>query len=180
MKAWLEAWTSFDTQRGFTYQIAGEGGSEYLRNKVLRAVLKVEENAHRQGTMARAFFSSANYLFQPAGAASDGLLRLFVKPLRRDMNLVDGSIFLNPADAGLERVEGRLAKTPSIWIRRVDMVRRYHSFGGVRVPVEVESNAQVRMVGRSTFRMTYVYDMVNGQQLRSRDAARRQLTAAAH
>jgi len=88
-----------------------------------------------------------------------------VKPRRKDIVLVDGSIFLNPDDGDLVKVEGRLAKTPSMWTRRVDIVRSYRRLAGVRMPVELETVATLLVAGRSTFRMTYDYETVNGQRV---------------
>src|ERR1700716_3261275 len=34
--AWMLAWTEYDHVNGFRYQIVDEGGSAYIRNKVLR------------------------------------------------------------------------------------------------------------------------------------------------
>src|SRR5688500_12781354 len=41
-EAWLEAWTELD-ENGFRYTVVSEKGSEYVRNKVLKAVLKREQ-----------------------------------------------------------------------------------------------------------------------------------------
>jgi hypothetical protein len=79
--------------------------------------------------------------------------------------LVDGSIFVQPGDGDLARIEGRLSKTPSFWTRRVDVVRRYERIAGVRVPVSIESVAHVLIAGRSTFKMTYEYETINGQHV---------------
>src|SRR5207245_9033181 len=88
-----------------------------------------------------------------------------VKPRRKDVLLVDGSIFLQPVDGELARIEGRLSKSPSFWTRRVEIMRQYQRIGGVRVPVTVESVAHVLIAGRSTFRMTYEYQTINGQHV---------------
>src|SRR5207244_9166807 len=74
---------------------------------------------------------------------------LTVKPRRKDVVLVDGSIFLNREDGDLVRIEGRLAKSPSRWTRRVDIVRSFRRFAGVRMPVALESVATLlRSEGR--------------------------------
>ena len=59
----------------------------------------------------------------------------------------------------------RSSKNPSFWTRRVEIVRRYGRVAGVRVPIEIDSVAQVLIAGRSTFRMTYEYQSLNGQQV---------------
>jgi len=60
-------------------------------------------------------------------------------------------------------VTGRLAKNPSFWTKRVDIIRTYGRIAGIRVPLSIESVAQVRIAGPSAMTMTYRYDMVNGR-----------------
>jgi hypothetical protein len=88
-----------------------------------------------------------------------------VRPKRKDVLLVEGAIFVQPGDGELSRIEGKLSKAPSFWTRRVDVVRRYERKAGVRVPVAIESVAHVLIAGRSTFKMTYEYQTINGQHV---------------
>ena len=43
-------------------------------------------------------------------------------PRRKERILVSGSMSLQPSDGGLVRLQGRLAKSPSFWIKNVDIV----------------------------------------------------------
>jgi hypothetical protein len=160
--AWMDVWTEAD-RSGFRYDVAGEGGSDYIRSKVFRAWLKNERTAWVENVTPRAAMTPANYTFEGPVAQPDGLLAFVVKPRRRDELLVDGSMYLNRDDGDLVRVEGQLSKSPSFWTRRVDIVRRYERFVGIRVPAALESVANVRIAGESTFRVTYEYEVVNGQ-----------------
>jgi len=162
---WLDAWTEFDQAHGFRYEVAGEGGSSYIRRKVLQAALDGEQKLWAAREPQRASLTTDNYSFHDGGSTPDGLEWLGVKAKRKDVLLVDGSIFLQPADGDLARIEGRLSKTPSFWTRRVEIVRQYQRIGGVRVPVVVESVAYVLIAGRSTFRMTYEYQTINGEHV---------------
>ena len=92
-------------------------------------------------------------------------MTLTVKPRRKDILLVDGSIFLNPDDGELVRMEGRLSKSPSFWTRRVEIVRWYRRIAGFRMPTALESVANVRVAGLSTFRMSYDYETIDGQRV---------------
>jgi hypothetical protein len=102
-----------------------------------------------------------NYVFGPAAVVEPGLVRVEIQPRRDDTLLIDGSILLTEEQADLVRIEGRLVKRPSFWTRRVDVVRRYARVHGVRVPVSMESTADVLLVGRSTFSMRYDYESIN-------------------
>ena len=162
--AWMEVWTESDG-RGFRYTVVDEGGSDYIRSHVLVAALKSEQELWSSGAVDRATFTRDNYVFENGGVQPDGLVSLVVKPRRKAPLFVEGAIFLNPDDGDLVRLEGRLVKSPSFWTRRVDVVRWFRRVAGVRVPVAVESVANVRIAGRSTFRMNYEYESVNGQRV---------------
>jgi hypothetical protein len=147
---------------GFRYSVLGEGGSGLVRKKALRGTLEQERKLWTAGEVERAWFTPENYEFEDGGTDSDGLARVAVTPKRKDLLLVNGSIFLRPGDGELVRTEGTLARSPSFWTRKVHVVRRYARIAGVHVPVAVESSAQIRIAGSSTFRMTYRYETVNG------------------
>jgi hypothetical protein len=162
-RAWMVAWTEFDRVHGFHYEIVDEGGSGYIRSKVFRAALEGEQKIWANHEPEKASFTDDNYLFDAPSAAPDGLAVVGVRPKRKDVLLVEGAIFVQPADGELTRIEGKLSKTPSFWTRRVDVVRRYERKAGVRVPMAIESVAYVLIAGRSTFKMTYEYQTINGQ-----------------
>ena len=163
--AWMVAWTEYDHVNGFRFTIVAEGGSGYIRAKVLRAALEGEQKIWANREPQKASLTNDNYTFDAGEPSADGLASVTVKARRKDVLLVDGSIFVQPSDGDLARIEGRLSKTPSFWTRRVDVVRRYQRMAGVRVPVSIESVAHVLVAGRSTFKMTYEYETVNGQHV---------------
>ena len=162
--AWMDVWTEGDAS-GFRFAIVSEEGSEYIRSKVFRATLDTERKMWAAGDPDQAALTPANYVFEERGAQPDGLTSLMMTPRRKDVLLVDGTIFLNPADGELVRMEGRLSKSPSFWTRRVAIVRWYRRIVGFRMPTALESIANVRIAGISTFRMSYEYESVNGQHV---------------
>jgi hypothetical protein len=163
--AWMDVFTETDPEGVFSYRIIGEGGSDYIRSHVFLPALEGERQMCAASDTLRGAVSVDNYVFEDRREEKDGLAWLMVKPRRKDVVLVDGSIFLNPDDGDLVRVEGRLAKSPSMWTRRVDIVRSFRRLAGVRMPVALESVATLFVAGRSTFQMTYDYETVNGQRV---------------
>jgi hypothetical protein len=166
-RGWLEAVTEYAPGHGFHYQVIAEGGSGVIRDKILRGVLDGEQKAIAQGDTGRSSIAPDNYLFEPSGLDPDGLARVLLSPRRKDRVLVAGAMFLQPGDGALVRLQGRLAKSPSFWIRNVDIVRNYERIGGAVVPVALESKAQVRLLGPATLRMTYAYSEIEGQPVSS-------------
>ena len=165
--AWLEAITDFDPAAGFRYSIVATGGSERILNRVLKKVLESERETSAMAEWRKGSLSHANYVFDFGGRAGSGMLRMQLTPRRRDSRLLAGSAFVAETSGNLVRVEGRLAKSPSFWVRWVDVSSSYAPVAGAMMPVAVESTADVRIAGLSTFSMTYQYQSVAGQAVRS-------------
>jgi hypothetical protein len=165
MTATLEAWTSVSPSGRFEYEITSEHGSDFLRRKVLIAALEEERRARDQNDTS-AELTPENYLFDVDDDRSGDLLRIHLRPRRKSSTLIEGTAFVTSDGFDMVRIEGQLSKRPSFWTRRVEITRHYARIGGVRVPVEMHSRADVRMVGDSTFSMTYEYVTVNGQPVR--------------
>lgn len=157
---WLQAETTL-VDGVFSYRVTAEGGSAYVRNKVLRTALDGERDLIARGEPATASFTPANYDLSPGPASPSGELMLLTRPRRKDVLLINGALVVTE-DGDLVRVEGRLAKSPSFWTRDVTVVRAYGRVNGIRVPVTLESTAKVRIAGTSTLTMRYEYDEVNG------------------
>ena len=173
-EGWLEAWTELDKD-GFRYTVVSERGSEYVRNKVLKAVLKREQELVNAGDCRRSEITADNYEFQ-AAPEGDGERHVILKPKRKDVLLVDGRMFLSQDGSDLLRVEGRLSKNPSFWTSLVNVIRHYARLDGVRVPVSTESVAKVKVAGLSRLEVQYEYQTINGRAV-SPAAAARQIAA---
>jgi hypothetical protein len=159
---WIEALTEFDPATGLRVRVLAEGGFGRIRS-ALKGMLDAERQATLPGRSRNTAFTADNYASQPGAAKPDGVVAVRVTPRRRDSALVDGTIFVTPAEAELVRLEGRLAKSPSFWTRSVDLLRRYERRAGRLVPVEVRSFVDVKVVGVTEFVMRYAYESVNGQ-----------------
>jgi hypothetical protein len=160
---WMDVVTELSPESGFTFQVIAEGGSDYVRKKVLRPILEGEKEIVAHGEAARSALTLDNYEMVREEPADAGLVRLFIKPKRQERTLVDGTLLVTEGEADLVRVTGQLAKNPSFWTKRVDIIRTYGRVAGIRVPLSVESVAQVRIAGPSAMTMTYRYEMVNGR-----------------
>ena len=75
---------------------------------------------------------------------------------------MDGSVLLDKSGF-VTRIDGRLVKSPSFWLRDVDVSWKFAHVGGHVVPVEMTSSGRVRMFGRSSFKMIYDYESIDGR-----------------
>jgi hypothetical protein len=156
---WMDVETRVGADGSFAWNVLGEGGSERTREKVFRAVLETESTAWRAGSRDAAALSLSNYEFVPISQT-----KLQLKPRREDSKLVEGVLTVS-SDGHPVMLEGRLAKSPSFWVRSVTIVKRYTRVGGVSLPVVIESLADVKMFGKSSFSMRYNYTTVNGRNV---------------
>lgn len=159
-KAWMEAQTDFSVASGFVYEVTSEGGSGYIRSRVLRSLLDEEQRLIARNGESGIALTIENYQFTPEGLNDEGLAVVAMRPLRKDPALIAGRMFMT-LDGDLRRVEGRLAKNPSFWVTRVDLVRSYRRVNGMLMPVSLETTAQLRLLGKSELRMTYQYLVVD-------------------
>jgi hypothetical protein len=173
-EGWLDAWTEMDSN-GFRYTIVSERGSDYVRNKVLKAVLYREQQIVAGGA-DRAALTEENYTFSET-EPEDGLRYVLLKPKRKDVMLVEGRMVLDADNGELLRVEGKLSKNPSFWTSVVNVIRHFAKVDGVRVPVSTESVAKVKFAGESTLDVVKDYESINGRPV-SR-AARQVLASTA-
>jgi hypothetical protein len=169
---WLEAETTFQPGSGFSYRILREGGDKGIRNRVLRKVLEKEMAMNEPASAARSMLSSQNYTLSRDGR------QVRLTPKRREQTLIDGVATLD-GDGRLRRVEGRLAKSPSFWVRSVQVTRSYEPVAGHAMPVHVASTADVKLAGTCEFSMWIDYTTVDGQRIARASARREPPTAAA-
>lgn len=161
-QGWMRVETVLTPAGKFSWTVLEEGGSNRTRDKVFRAVLETEAESCREGERDAAAVTPANYSFVPMGQEASGLVKIRLQPRREDPRLIDGILTVS-ADGYPLRLEGRLAKSPSFWVKSVHVVKQYGRFAGVALPTVVESTADLKLVGKSTFRMRYDYREVNGR-----------------
>jgi hypothetical protein len=162
-EGWVDCWTELDAQ-GFRYEIVSERGSDYIREKVLKTLLRREQELIAGGSANRAELTDANYEFtETEESTASGERAILLKPRRKDVLLVDGRMIVNPEGTELLRVEGRLAKNPSFWTSLVDIVREFARVDGVRVPISTDTTAKLKFAGLSRMDVRYDYVSINGR-----------------
>jgi hypothetical protein len=165
MSASIDVWTTLDPVHGFTYEITSMEGSPLIQKKVLIAALEAEQKAVESANKGQSALTLANYEFLDVSPLDAHLVKVDVRPRRKHVMLVNGTIVIESDSADLVRVEGELSQRPSFWTRRVHVVREYDRVGGIHVPISMKSTADVLIVGSSSFSMTYRYSEINGKHV---------------
>ncbi len=171
----------FSAPRTLAYTDVHFAGSGFIKTDVILRVLQADaEHVHR-GMESKTAILDSNYKFSYSRAEShEGrtLYRFAVMPRRKSAELFKGAILLDPWTGHLVRALGRLSKSPSWWVKRVDFSEDYADFGDFTLPFQIASVTQARIVGRvvltirhSGYQTRSVDQVQAGQQQRLRTAA---------
>jgi hypothetical protein len=136
-----------DGSRYTIQKVSGLGLGEVLVRKVLESESDVL--AHRDASA----FSTANYEFT---FLREDILEdrscyiLELRPRRKDMRLLHGTIWIDARSYLIRRVEGEPAKSPSWWARDIHIVLEFGVVNGMWLQTSLESTANIRLLGRHT------------------------------
>ena len=164
-EGWVDCWTELD-EHGFRYEIVSERGSDYIREKILKTLLRREQELIAGGSAGRADINDINYEFADGATAQmigNGERAVQLTAKRKDVLLVNGRMVLNQDGTEQLRVEGRLSKNPSFWTNMVDIVREFARLDGVRVPICTDTIAKLKFAGTSRMDVRYNYESINGR-----------------
>jgi len=161
-RGWMDVITRYDRERGLSHTVVSEGGSQRIRARALSNVLDEEVAASRTDAAKRSAFTRENYRYRLVDAPWD-VARIELMPLREDARLVKGTAMVDARSGRLLKVEGQLARSPSFWVRDVQVARTYAFVGGATLPVELVSTARVRLFGAARLRISTRYLSVEGR-----------------
>lgn len=147
----------FSAPHSLVYSPLSFVGDSFIKNNVILRFVRSDVD-HVQHSAGVAILEE-NYKFTPKGTENLGghLLYVFaVKPRHKSADSFKGKILIDPDTSCIVRTMGRVSKSPSWWIKRIDFVQDYAMVGDFALPVHIESVAQVRIIGRvvSTIRHT--------------------------
>ena len=140
-----------------TYDAIRFEGDKTIRNQVIARYLTAETQASNQESHDLSV-TPANYKFKYKGISelNGKSAHLFeVKPRKKKVGLYKGELWIDVATYLPVRESGRLVKTPSIFIKRVDFVREYEIVDGVAVPSRLSSNLDTRIAGKAQLTIEY-------------------------
>jgi len=133
-----------------SYNIEQTHGSD-RGEKVVRKIL--ERETDMADDPRKTILSRDNYRFHFIGPARmDGrrCYLLGLEPKREEKELVRGRVWVDASTYLPVRVEGKLAKNPSWWLKNVDVVLKFGHFGGLWMEHATQASAEVRLFGRHT------------------------------
>ncbi|MEJ2080337.1 MAG: hypothetical protein P8Z74_20455 [Acidobacteriota bacterium] len=136
-----------DAKKYAIRQATGSG----LGKRIVRRTLAGEVDMAKDYALTD--FSADNYDFRFTRAENIGgrcSYELELLPRREDKHLLRGSIWIDAATYLPRRVQGEPAKSPSWWLRNVNITLLYGEVSGMWLQTNIEATATVRILGPHT------------------------------
>jgi hypothetical protein len=127
-------------------------GDNFVKSNVIVRLLQSEVDHVRRREQSQTAVNSQNYKFNYKGTAQlNGVAaHVFdVKPRQKRVGLFKGRIYVEASSGRLLRAQGRLVKSPSFFIKKIDFVQEYATIDGFTLPTHIHSEAQTRLVGKA-------------------------------
>ena len=82
-------------------------------------------------------------------------LALSITPRRKASNLIDGTLWVDARDHTLVEVDGIASKSPSIFARTTQMMRRYANMHGYAMATQARAESGSLLFGRTVVTIDY-------------------------
>lgn len=131
------------------YKIVSSKGSD-RGEKVVRKILDHEAAAEKSTPPPTAIVHQ-NYDFGFEGEARFQGARCYVlllKPRRKDPALIEGHAWVDANTYLIRKIEGRMSKSPSWWVKDVQLTVLFGEIGGIWTQLSSDAVANVRILGR--------------------------------
>jgi hypothetical protein len=127
-------------------------GDSFVKSNVIARMLQSEvDHVHRR-EQSQTAISSANYKFSYKGTSEINAVPVYifeVKPHKKRIGLFKGKMYLDAATGELVRAQGRIVKSPSFFIKKIEFIQDYAHVNGFTLPLHLHSEAQTRIVGKA-------------------------------
>jgi hypothetical protein len=156
----------YSAPRTLAFKAVRFNGDNFVKSNVILRLLQSEVSHVEKDDPSLNAITPRNYKFSYKGTSQlEGrVVHVYqVKPKQKRAGLFKGRIFLDAYTASMVRAEGRLVKSPSLFIKKIDFVQDYADIDSFTFPVHIHSEAQARVVGRAIVDIYYSdYHPVSG------------------
>lgn len=140
------------------FQVIDESGPGAIRSRVFKRMLDAEKTGSEGTGREATRISGRNYDFTLTGSREVNGRPCWVldaAPKTDNALLFRGSVCVDEQDYAVVAIDAAPAQPPSYWLTRTEIKHRYGKFGQFWLPLENDSNSDVRVFGRTTVRIEY-------------------------
>lgn len=154
----LELERHYSVPRNLTFKALRYVGDGFVKTNVIARLLQSEVDHVQKDDPALTALRPENYKFshkRTLEIAGRTVHVYQVKPRKKRPGLFKGHISLDAYTGSLVRAEGRIVKSPSIFVNKIDFVQDFADVNGYTLPTHIHSEARAAIVGPT------VVDIVN-------------------
>jgi hypothetical protein len=141
---------TFSAPRSLAYTAVTFEGDPFVKNSIIVRLLQSDVDRVQKEDGLKVAIVESNYAFSFRDTEElDGrtVYAFVLKPRRKESGLFKGKIFIDTQTGHIVRATGKLRKSPSWWIKRVDFTQDYIDVGEFTMPLETRLLTDVRIVG---------------------------------
>jgi hypothetical protein len=144
-----------------TYKVVGFWGDDTVKKEVMARYMTAEVEAASKPPEKESeniAITPENYEFKYKGLTDRQNARVHVfelKPRRKRLGLFKGELWLDPETCLPLHEGGRLVKSPSVWVKKMEFDRYYEIIDGVSYLTRMETTTDTRIVGRAELNIEY-------------------------
>jgi hypothetical protein len=162
---------TFSAPQSLIYTAVEFVGDTFVKTNVIYRVLESDVENLKKKTGQRVAILESNYRFSYKGIEDlNGrpLYEFALKPHRKDPGLFKGKILIDPQTGHIVRAVGRLSKSPSWWVKRVDFIQDYVDVGDFTMSAQIQSVTRARIAGRIVVNVRHsAYEVPQIEQIKS-------------
>jgi len=154
----LELERHYGIPRTLTFKALRYIGDGFVKTNVIARLLQSEVDHVQKDDPAVTAIRPENYKFSHKSTTqiAGRVVHVYqIKPRKKRPGLFKGHIYLDASTGSLLRAEGRVVKSPSIFVNKIDFVQDYGDVNGFTLPTHIHTEAKAALVGRT------VVDIVN-------------------
>lgn len=148
----------FTAPKSLAFKAVDFVGDGFVKTNVIARLLQSEMDHVRKDDAKATAINSENYKFSYKGydVVDVRTVHAFqVRPRKKRQGLFKGKIYLDAYTGSIVRAEGRLVKSPSVFIKRIDFVQDYTQVGEFNLISHIHSTAETRLVGPTVVNITH-------------------------
>ena len=144
-----------------SYKLLGFWGDDTVKKEVMARYMnaEVEAASHAPTKESQSIaITPENYEFKYKGLNERDTKKVHVfelKPRHKRLGLFKGELWLDPETCLPVRESGRLVKSPSVWVKKMEFARFYEIRDGVAYLKRMETKTDTRIVGRAELNIEY-------------------------